>query len=146
MENQLLERFRAYVVAHHPELILRNQQEYPLSRFIRENMQAILPTLQYLEDQGKPEHEVLDLCMKELVKNLGPSKADYLHDVIQTEFPKEYHSLNKAGTLTQNLVELIRLCAEVFETYGFSEQSKDSTQLWIAVIVVAHDYLNDIGV
>ncbi|SIN77882.1 hypothetical protein [Chitinophaga niabensis] len=146
MEAQLLEQFRAYIVTHHPELILRNQQEYPLSQYIRESMQSILPTLQYLEDQGKPEHEVLDLCMKEMIKKLGPSKADYLREVLKTEFPKEHHALNKVGTLTQNVVDLIRLCDEVFDAYGFSENNKDSNQLWIAIIVVVHDYLIDSGI
>lgn|GEM_PF-1981156 len=146
MEALLLENFREYIVAHYPELILRNQEEYPLSRFMRETMQSVLPTLKYMEDQCRPEHEVLQHCMNELIKGLGPSKTDYLLNILSIEYPREHHSLSASGTLTWNVVQLIKSCDDVFESYGFTENSKDSTLLRHAVIAIVHDYLISIGI
>ena len=141
MEAELLEKYRVYITTHNPELVLMNQDIYPLSRYIRERMDQVMPTLKYLQDIGKPEHEVIALCLDHLTRELKPSKADYLREVLETEFPREQHTLRQAGTLTYNVVALIRHCDEVFGSFGFRENHTGSTLLRHAVIARVQDYL-----
>lgn len=146
MEAVLLDRFSAYVVDHHPELVMKSPVEYPLSRWIRERMAAVLPTLKFLQDKGTPEHVVIATCMDELTRDLRPSKADYLREVLVAEFPREQHTMVQAGTLTYNVVELIRHCDEVFRNFGFRESNVGSTLLRHAVIAEVADYLRGLRI
>ena len=146
MEAVLLERFSAYVVDHHPELVMKSPVEYPLSQWVRERMTAVLPTLKFLQDKGAPVHVVIATCMEELTRDLRPSKADYLSEVLAKEFPREQRTMVQARTLTYNVVELIRHCDEVLQNFGFRESNVGSTLLRHAVIAEVAEYLNDLKI
>lgn len=142
MEAELLENFRAYLVSHHPDLVLNSNPDYPLSRFIRERMEGVMPTLKFLQDQGKPAHEILAICMKELTNGLRPSRADYIREVIATEYPREHHLMINSGTLTARVAKLVAICADVFEAFGFSKANHDCTRLRHAMIAKISEDLN----
>jgi len=142
MEEVLMSRFQEYVVRHNPELVLKSRDSFPASRMIRERVESVLPTLKFLQDQGRDEADIISICMEILTRDLRPSKADYIRELIRTEFPVEHAALIERGLLTEAAVELMGRCSEHFVVSGFGEHNDGGMFLVHAIIAETSAYLN----
>lgn len=139
MQRELMEKLRAYITEHNPDLLLKLQGSFSVTRYLEEKVALVEPMIKELLTEGRPGYVIRELCMNELTTDLRPSKFDYLKTVLEEDFPDDYNRMAEAGVLTYEVVNLIEACKEVFETHGFTEENEDDRFLRYAVIAEIHD-------
>ena len=142
MQSVLMEKLRAWITEHNPDLLLKLQGNFSVTQYLEDKVASVMPMVQQLLSEGKANYIIEELCVNELTADLRPSKFDYLKTVLEEDFPDDYNRMAESGVLTYELVNLIEACKEVFETHGFSEENEDNRFLRYAVIAEIHDYLN----
>ncbi len=142
MQTILKEKLQAYIIGNNPELMLSLQAEQSLTQYLEDRISTAMPLVMDLLEQGKPGYIIEELALNEMTISLRPSKFNYLKEVLETEFSSSYNSFKTAGVLTYECVNLIEACAEIFETFSFSEDNEDDRLLRYAVIARIHEYLH----
>jgi len=67
-------------------------------------------------------------------------RYDYLHEVFEEEFEDSYLQFHISGIIPYELLNLLSLCAHLFDEYGFPE-SEDSRLLRYAITGTIAGYL-----
>lgn len=142
MQTVLMDRLRAYVTEHNPDLLLQLQGNFSVTQYLEDKVSNVMPMVKQLIAEGKATYIIEELCLQEMTADLRPSKFDYLKNVLEEDFPNDYNRMAEAGVLTYEVVNLIEACKSVFETHGFTEENEDDRFLRYAVIAEIHDYLN----
>lgn len=142
MQSILMDKLRAYITEHNPDLLLKLQGNFSVTQHLEDKVASVMPLVAQLIGEGKPRYIIEELCLYELTADLRPSKFDYLKTVLEEDFPKDYERMSEAGILTYEVVNLIEACASAFETHGFTEDNENDRFLRYAVIAEIHDYLN----
>lgn len=143
METKLFDLLMEYVKEHNPELILNVGKGFSLTVYLSDKVESVRELLLQLKSQGLPALRIEQRCMDELTKDLLPSRADYIRNLLHEEFPDEYKRFADAGILTYEVVNLIEYCGEAFESYEFNLKNQGSRFLRYAVIAQVADYLID---
>ena len=141
MQSVLMEKLRAYITEHNPDLLLQLQGNFSVTQYLEDKVASVMLLVKELLSEGKANYIIEELCMNELTADLRPSKFDYLKAVLEEDFPDDYNRMAEAGVLTYEVVNLIEACKEVFGTHGFTEENEDNRFLRYAVIAEIHDYL-----
>lgn len=142
MQTKLKEKFWAYIINYHPDLMFKLQEDYRVTQYLEDAVAAVMPKVSTWLTEGKPAYIVEELALKELTATLGPSRFSYLKDVLETEFADTYHQFAEAGVLTYECVNLVEHCAAVFEELQFSEANAEDRYLRYAIIAAVHEYIN----
>ncbi|MNK11816.1 hypothetical protein D3C87_298650 [compost metagenome] len=142
MQSKLIEKLRAFILIHNPELAAKLHEDYSMNQYLEDKVMAVMPLLEQLHAAGSPQYSIEELCLNAMTQDLRPSRYQYIREVMETEFPEEYRQLSNKGVLTFETIQILELCHSVFEIYGFSEETKDSRFLRYAVIVVLHQHFN----
>lgn len=140
MQNRLKEMLWAYIVHNNPDLMFSLQEDYSVTTYLEEKVAAAMPLAESLLAQNRPVYAVEELCLNAMTAELKPSKFLYLRSVIEEEFPDEYKAMRENGKVTHEVIKLITACSEVFESFGFTKDNEDNSQLRHALIVAIHDY------
>lgn len=141
MVEKLKEKLWAFIVHNNPDLMLGLQEDYSVTRYLEEKVNGILPMVDSLLAEGKPQYAIEELALNELTADLKPSKFLYIRSVLEEEFPDDFKRLSEDGVLTYEVVNLIEACQEIFETFHFSLENEDDRHLRYAIIAQVHDYL-----
>lgn len=142
MRELLKDKLRSYIADNNPELIFQFGEEYRFSTYLNDKMEGLEPYLEQLFAEDKPGYIIEELCLKELTRDLRPSKYNYLSELLESEFPDHYEQFLNEGVLSFELINLIEDCTEAFEAFGFSEINEDDRFLRYHIIVIVNDYLN----
>lgn len=142
MKDLLTEKLRAYLIINNPDLTIQLREPYSAKQMIEDKVAAILPFLEQLQSEGKPEYIIEELCMNELTAEFRPSKFNYIKTILEEEFTADHDALVKAGVLTYEIINMMEICNDLFETFHFNEESEDNRFLKYAIIAAVHYYLN----
>lgn len=141
-DSRIREKLKADILINNPDMLPKFNSNYSFLDFLVDKIHSIYPMMQQLKEEGKPEHAIVELCLEELTKEFRPSKFRYVTDLMQAEFPEDYERLKKLGVLTFECVNVIEKCTPVFDTFQFSEATKDNRFLRYAIIAALHEHLN----
>lgn len=141
MESILLQKLSRYIVDHNPELIINDTPGYSLASLLRDKINAVKPMLWELIEAKTPEYIIVDTCFSLLIADLRPSKANYIKNLLETEFPAYFYRWQNAGILTYETLQLMKRCEPLFIGYGFNEQNVHNKFLKNAMIEQIRDYL-----
>lgn len=142
MQHVLMEKLRSYIAANNPDLLISLQGGFSVTQYLKDKVDLVMPIVDNLIREDKPQYIIEELCMNELTADLRPSKFHYIQKIIEEEFADDYKRLAEAGVLTYETVNLIDACKEVFETFEFSEENEDNRFLRYAIIAEIHNYLS----
>jgi hypothetical protein len=142
MQHLLKEKLRSYIQQNNPELLIGLQESFSVNTYLDDQISKVMPTVVRLLGEEKPGYIIEELAMNELTEPLRPSRFNYLQDVLEEEFNKEYHAFKQAGVLTYETINLIEACKDTFENFPFTEDTEDVRFLRYAIIAKVHDYLN----
>ncbi len=142
MQSILTEKLRAYILINNPDLAVQLQADYSVTRYLEDKVAAVMPLVEQLLGENKPAYIIEELCLNRMTEDLRPSRFNYLREVVETEFRDDYLRLQRAGVLSYELINLIDVCTEAFETFGFSEVTADNRHMRYAVIAAVHDYFS----
>jgi hypothetical protein len=142
MEHVLKEKLGSYIVANNPDLLTHLQADYSVSKYLEDKVQSVKSFMESLLASGVPGNEIEERCLHAMTADLRPSKFNYIQLLLEEEFSEAYNSMNAAGVLTYELINMVHACTPVFEAFAFSEANEDSRFLRYAIIAEVHGYLN----
>jgi hypothetical protein len=137
----LKEKLWTYIVHNNPDLILNLQQDFAVTHYLEDKVNGIQFLTSQLRAENKPEYIIETLCMKELTKDLLPSKFNYISNILENEFTQDFQRLKESGLLTYEIVNLINESETVFETLGFTEDNEQNRMLSYAIIGTIRRYM-----
>ena len=141
-DSRIRERLKADILVNNPDMLVKFNSTYSFLDFLVDKVHAIYPIMQQMKEEGRPEHAIIELCLQELTKDLRPSKFQYVSELMQAEFPHDYERLKKLGVLSFECVNVVEKSAAAFETFRFSEETRENRFLRYAVIVILHEHFN----
>ena len=83
MRERILNRLHEYIKDNHPDLLLHLLEENRLDDYLREQVSLTDEMIGSFEAQQKSASEIEDICLDELAKLLGPSRHNYLLDLLK---------------------------------------------------------------
>ena len=141
MRRKLITWLHAWMIEHCPQLLIELQQQFMVSDYLANRINSISELLNGLLETGHPDYIIEEQCMAALTADLLPSRYDYLHDVVEEEFPVEFEQWKRSGILTYELSNLVNECNPVFDLFLFSEDNEDDRELYYAITGSVSAYL-----
>lgn len=141
MQSKLTEKLWAYIVHNNPDLVLSLQEDYAVTRYLKEKVDAVMPLAIQLLDKGTPQYIIEEQCLKVMIEELKPSRYQYICSIIEEEFSADYRWMKESGTLTYEVANLIRVCKGIFNDFGFNGENEANRFLRYAIAGQIHDYL-----
>jgi Domain of unknown function (DUF1896) len=142
MKEILLNKLFEYIRDNNPDILFELEANKGVTSWLSNKIESINPIIEQLKQQGLPEFEIEEICMAELTKELKPSKYNYLLNVLEDEFSKNYNQLLESGLLQHEVINMITHCQPVFDGLNFSEENEDNEFLRYAIIGAVSEYLN----
>ena len=141
MQSMLKEKLWAYTVHNNPDLMFSLQEDYSVTRYLEEKVNAVMPMVDQLLGEGRPPYIIEELCLNAMTEELKPSRYQYISSVIEEEFNGDYVRMKENGTLTYEVVNLIETCKGIFSDFDFNSENEANRHLRYAIIGQVHDYL-----
>lgn len=141
MQNVLMQKLWTYIVHNNPELMLSLQESCSVTRYLEEKVNAAMPMVGQLLDEGRPQYIIDEICLNAMTEELKPSRYQYIRAVIEEEFNTDYERMKENGTLTYEVVNLIETCKSIFSGFEFNSENEANRHLRYAIIGQVHDYL-----
>lgn len=145
MEQRILQLFAEYLADHHPDWLATLQEEQRTEIYFTEQVASVADLIIVLTGQEQPRSVIEERCMKQLTTPLGPSRCDYLHDILEEEFPAQFEKYYEQGILSTELINLVRSCQPFFDELQFSESTIDDRYVRYAIVGAVHEYLQYTG-
>ncbi|WP_461791354.1 hypothetical protein [Pedobacter sp.] len=142
METTLKERLWEYIALHNPELKFELQEEYRVSAYLEEKIAEVMPEANYLSSNGMDVVTVAEICMERLTEELKPSKFLYVKRILEDEFPIAYDALQQSYLLNYEVLNILESCREIFERFGFNENTGIQRTLRYAIMNEINHYLS----
>ncbi len=142
MQELLIKRLQDYIRENNPDLLLLLLEECRLDDYLQENVASVNELITELVKENKSPSAIEELCIDELTKPLRPSRYNYLHALVEEEFPNDFDRLQQKEILTTELINMIAACDPVFNEMQFTEENEDDRYLRYAVTGAVHEYLN----
>ena len=144
MQELLMHKLYAYVGGNNPELLLELQQEKSVTDWLMEKVEAIDTTFQELISKDTPVYEIEEQCMALLTAELKPSRYQFIRNLLEEEFTKEFGRLENGGNLVATIIEMIPICEEAFQRFGFYDGKEVGRLLHYTITGLLHERLHDL--
>lgn len=142
MQEILTQKLHHYIIHNNVDLLISLQQERRVTQYLREKVASADGLLSRLQEESVPAYIIEEVCLDFLTEDLKPSRFNYISAILEEEFKPFYEKLRDSGVLTYEIINLIELCAPLFDVFGFSEQQADDSRLRYAVTGATSDYFN----
>lgn len=144
MQTILIEKLREYIIHNNPDILINLQTDSSFTQYLEERVQHVQPLLDELLAAGKPSYIIEEVCLNELTKDLRPSKFNYIRNVLEEEFERDFLLMKKMNTLTYEIMNLISECESVFAIMRFTEETEDNRDLRYAVTGTIQQFLEQV--
>lgn len=141
MQSMLTGKLWTYIVHNNPDLMFSLQENYSVTRYLEEKVNAVMPMATQLLGERRPQYVIEELCLNAMTEELKPSRYQYIRLVIEEEFNADYERMKENGTLTYEVVNLIEACKSIFNDFEFNSENEANRHLRYAIIGQVHDYL-----
>jgi hypothetical protein len=141
MKTQLIKQLHHYLLHNHTDLLIALQEEHRLEHYLKQKVESVSDLLTQLEEESRPAYVIEALCLEELTRDLRPSRFNYMRELLETEFERDYRRMLSSGILTYELINLIGACEPIFEVFAFGEETEDSRELKNAITGMIAEYL-----
>ncbi|HCY42737.1 MAG TPA: hypothetical protein DHV48_15530 [Prolixibacteraceae bacterium] len=141
MQEMLKEKLWTYIVHNNPDLMLNLQQDFAVTHYLEDKVNGIQFLTSQLRAENKPGYVIEALCMEELIKDLLPSKFNYIRNILENEFTQDFQRIKESGLLTYEIVNLISESETAFATFGFTEDNEQNRMLHYAIAGTIRQYM-----
>jgi len=121
MQELLIIKLRNYLTAHYPDRLLALEEEGKEEAYIREQVESLSGEIEAMLSGETPAYMVEIYCMDVFIQSLGPSKYDYICDILEEEFADDHSRLEASDILLFEVVNMIAVCGLA---EGFDEEDK----------------------
>jgi hypothetical protein len=137
MQELLKLKLRDFLSQNRPDLLISLQQTGTTGDYLDDKVSLIDGLAERLLEEGKPPYLITELCMAALTADLAPSPFHLLEEILEEDFLPMADTLRVNGLLPYELINLLAVCAPVFEELGTDE---DNRMLRFALTGTIQDY------
>ena len=117
MQDLLHIKLQTYLAVHYPDMLLALREEGKEEVFIHEKVEGISVEMEAMMDAGTPAYMVETYCMDVLIGSLGPSKYDYIYNILEDEFEERLATFEKLGITLYEIINIIIDCGELLDSF-----------------------------
>ncbi|GLU56200.1 hypothetical protein [Dyadobacter frigoris] len=143
IQQQLKQKLWAHTLIINPELLLELEQNEILNEYLDRKIQEVLPLLDQLFNEQKPEYIIEELCLKELTADIRPSYFQYNLNVLEREFPETYKTWEQNGILTYEIINFHQYCRRKYGQPVSVVENTDNDQTYSMVTGQLQQYLEE---
>ncbi|MDN3548966.1 hypothetical protein [Mucilaginibacter aquaedulcis] len=141
MKITLIKQLHDYLLHNHTDLLIALQEEHRLEHYLTQKVASVSDLLSTLQEEGRPAYVIEALCLEELTCDLRPSRFNYMRELLEAEFERDYQRMLQSGILTYEIISLTGACEPIFEVFAFGTETEDSPDLKYAVMGMISEYL-----
>ncbi len=113
----------------------RLTEDNSVTLYLEEKVNIIIPKMEQLLAEGRPEYVVAELCLNDLTEDLRPSRYDYILTLLQEEYLGYFASYRQAGSLRYETMRMVESCRAVFDNLDFKEENMESNLVYQSILV-----------
>ncbi len=140
MQEILLQKLQHYISQNNPDLLFELEQERKLTAYLTEKLNTVKALIAQ-RGKGQPDFIIEETCMDILTHDLKPSRYNYIREILEEEFEKEFQLLCDTPLLQTEIINMIGYCKEVFDEISFTEANEDDTFLRYNIMGAMSEYL-----
>lgn len=140
MQEILLQKLQQYISQNNPDLLFQLEQERRLTEYLTDKV-SIVKALIEQSGKGQPDYIIEEACMDILTQDLKPSRYNYIRELFEKEFEKEFLQLSETPLLQTEVINMVNYCKDVFDEIGFTDANEDDTFLRYNIIGAMSEYL-----
>ena len=141
MKEILISKLFDYIRDNNPDILFALEAEDKLRYWLYDNVNNVGRLLNELKKSGQPGYMIEETCMEEMTKELRPSRYNYIINLLEQEFEKDYNKLVQSGLLQHEVVNMVGYCQSVFDDLKFSEVTEDNRFTYYAIAGAISEYL-----
>lgn len=142
MKEILIGKLLEYIRDNNPDILFALEAEDKLRLWLYSKVDSVESRWQQMEAEKQPAYLIEETCLNELTRELRPSRYNYISNLLEQEFEKDYQVLVKAGLLQHEVVNMIGYCDSVFNDLKFSEENEDNRFIYYAISGAIDEYLD----
>lgn len=141
MQQKLKQKLWAHTLLINPELLRELEESEILNEYLDEKIHDVLPLLDQLSAEQKPEYVIEELCLKALTADIRPSAFQYNLSVLEREFAETHRIWEQNGMLTQEIINFHRYCRGKYRQQPLVANSAEDDETYKAVTGRIREYL-----
>ncbi len=142
MKEILVGKLLEYIRDNNPDVIFALEAEDKLRLWLYSKVDSVQSIWQQMETDKQPAYIIVENCLNELTRELKPSRYNYILNLLEQEFEKDYKWLQQSGLLQHEAVNMISYCESVFNDLKFSEENEDNHFIQYAICGAISEYLD----
>ena len=142
MQEVLISKLLEYIRDNNPDILFVLEAEDKLRLWLYSKAESVESLWPQMEADKQPAYIIEEACLKELTRELRPSRYNYIINLLEQEFEQEYKVLQHLGLLQHEAVNMISYCDSVFNDLKFSEDNEDNRFIRYAICGAMSEYLD----
>jgi hypothetical protein len=142
MQEILIQKLLLYMEENNPELLIQLEEESRVTDYLL-NKVAMVDSLISEEEDDQPAYILETACMDILTQDLKPSRYKYICKILEEDFEDYYKRLDERSLIKFEVMNLLFFCKEVFDDFGFNEESEDNRLLRYLIMGSISEYFEN---
>lgn len=141
MKEILIGKLLEYSRDNNPDILFALEAEGKLRSWLYDKAYSAESLIQRLKNDNQPDYIIQETCLDEMTRDLRPSRYNYVLNILETEFEKDYGQLVQSGLLQHEAINMISYCNSTFDDLRFAEENEDNQFIRYAITGVVNEYL-----
>lgn len=141
MKEILIGKLLEYIRDNNPDILFALEAEDKLRSWLYDKAYSAEPLIQQLKNDKQPDYIIQETCLDEITRDLRPSRYNYILNILEQEFGKDYDLLVQSGLLQHETINMISYCNSTFDDLRFAEENEDNQFIRYAITGAVSEYL-----
>lgn len=141
MKEILIGKLLEYIRDNNPDILFALEAEDKLRSWLYEKSYSTELLIQQLKNDKQPDYIIQEICLDEMTRDLRPSRYNYILNILEQEFEKDYDQLVQSGLLQHETINMISYCNSTFDDLRFAEENEDNQFISYAITGAVSEYL-----
>ncbi len=141
MKEILIGKLLEYIRDNNPDILFALEAEDKLRSWLYDKAYSAEPLIQQLKSDKQLDYIIEEICLEEMTRDLRPSLYNYILNILEMEFERDYEQLLQSGLLQHEIINMINYCNSIFDDLRFVEENEDNQFIRYAITGAVSEYL-----
>jgi hypothetical protein len=141
MKEILIGKLLEYIRDNNPDILFALEAEDKLRSWLYDKVYSAESLIQQLRNNNQPDYIIEETCLDEITRDLRPSRYNYVLNILEKEFERDYQQLFQSGLLQHEVINMISYCNSTFDDLRFAEENEDNQFIRYAITGAVSEYL-----
>lgn len=141
MKEILIGKLLEYIRDNNPDILFALEAEDKLRAWLYDKIYSAEPLIQQLRNDDQPDYIIEETCLDEITRDLRPSRYNYVLNILEKEFERDYQWLLQSGLLQHEIINMTSYCNSTFDDLRFAEENEDNQFIRYAITGAVSEYL-----